>query len=61
MPFFTIMAVLILGIVFFSIGFITKKKWIKLLSIIPLAISLWQITILLGSTLLLFPVLVNRA
>ncbi|GKU80037.1 hypothetical protein L3i20_v244340 [Paenibacillus sp. L3-i20] len=46
MSFLTIIAVLILGIVMFSIGFATKKKWIKLLSIIPLAISLWQIAIL---------------
>jgi hypothetical protein len=46
MSFLTIIAVLIIGIVMLSIGFVIKKKWIILLSIIPLAISLWQIAIL---------------
>jgi hypothetical protein len=47
MTFLSIIGVLILGLVVLVIGFVTKKLWLKLVSIIPLAISLVQIFILL--------------
>ncbi|WP_192894787.1 hypothetical protein [Neobacillus notoginsengisoli] len=39
----TIFGVLILGLAILTIGFIAKKRWLKFLSIIPLAVSGWQI------------------
>ncbi|WP_409276123.1 hypothetical protein V1499_11045 [Neobacillus sp. SCS-31] len=38
----TILGVFILGLVILAFGFIAKKRWLKLLSIIPLAVSGWQ-------------------
>ncbi|MBS4176888.1 hypothetical protein [Lederbergia citrea] len=46
MTFSTIIVMLIVGIAMLSIGFATKKRWLKFLSIIPLAVSIWQIAIL---------------
>ncbi|WP_222860260.1 hypothetical protein [Bacillus massilioanorexius] len=37
------MLVFILGIVMLSIGLTTNNKWLKLLSIIPFAITVWQL------------------
>ncbi|MGM0900608.1 MAG: hypothetical protein ACQEXB_05800 [Bacillota bacterium] len=42
MTFLTIIGVLILGLVMLVVGFITKKRWIKLISI-PLAAAVWQL------------------
>ncbi|WP_197277496.1 hypothetical protein [Bacillus sp. FJAT-27245] len=39
---FTILGVFILGLAILIIGFIAKKRWIKLLAIIPLVVSGWQ-------------------
>lgn len=39
---------LVLGLVMLILGFVTKKKWLKILSIIPLAIFLYQLVRLLG-------------
>ncbi|MDF2946543.1 MAG: hypothetical protein K0S51_1222 [Bacillales bacterium] len=46
MGFSTIIMVLLLGIIVLLIGFVTKKRWLKLLSIIPLVISAWHLSIL---------------
>lgn len=43
MTFLTIIVVLIIGLLMLMIGFATKQRWLKLLSIIPLAISVWQL------------------
>lgn len=43
MTFLAIIAVLLIGLLMLLIGFATKKKGLKLLSIIPLAISAWQL------------------
>jgi len=43
----TIFGLLIVGILLLIIGFIIKKRGLKLLSIIPLAIAGWQLVILL--------------
>ncbi|MFN7252951.1 MAG: hypothetical protein ACK4M9_19585 [Anaerobacillus sp.] len=46
MTFLTIIGVLILGLVILANGFIAKKSWIKLVSVIPLAIASWQLALL---------------
>lgn len=46
MTFSTIIGVLILGLVILVVGFIAKKRWIKIVSIIPLAVAGWQIAYL---------------
>ena len=43
-----ITAVLIIGILMLAVGFLTKKKWLMILSIIPLAISIFQLVKLVG-------------
>lgn len=43
MTFLTIMIVLIIGLLMLIVGFATQQRWLKLFSIIPLAISLWQL------------------
>lgn len=43
MTFLMIITILVVGIAVLIAGFITKTKWLKLLSIIPLAISVWQL------------------
>jgi hypothetical protein len=43
MSFLTIIAILIVGIAILLIGFATKKKCLKILSIIPIAIALVQL------------------
>lgn len=43
MTFLTTVVVLLIGLLMLLIGFTTKKRWIKLLSIIPLAVSMWQL------------------
>ncbi|MUV38953.1 hypothetical protein JNUCC1_02825 [Lentibacillus sp. JNUCC-1] len=46
MTFIALTGVLLLGIILLAAGFFTKKSWLKLVSLIPLAISHWQIVIL---------------
>ncbi|MFA9559501.1 hypothetical protein ACERII_19510 [Evansella sp. AB-rgal1] len=48
MTFLTIIGVLILGLVMLIVGFIAKKRWIKLVSIIPLAVAGWHIVRMLA-------------
>ncbi|MEA3318634.1 MAG: hypothetical protein U9Q88_01310 [Bacillota bacterium] len=48
MTFLTIVAVLILGISMLVIGYITKKNWLKLLSLFPTLISVIQLIILMN-------------
>ncbi|WP_198530535.1 hypothetical protein [Bacillus sp. LL01] len=48
MSFLTIVAVLIIGLVMLVIGYFTKKSWIKILSLIPIVISMIQIIQLLN-------------
>ncbi|WP_210468409.1 hypothetical protein [Sporosarcina sp. 6E9] len=43
-----ITAVLIIGVVMLALGFITKKRWLTFLSIIPLAIFIFQLAMLVG-------------
>ncbi|WP_019413431.1 hypothetical protein [Paenisporosarcina sp. TG20] len=43
MTFSTIIGVLILGLVILVVGFIAKKRWIKIVSIIPLSVAGWQL------------------
>ncbi len=38
-----IIGLLLLGLITLIIGFITKIKWVKIVSIIPLGISGWQL------------------
>ncbi|CEG27109.1 hypothetical protein [Bacillus sp. B-jedd] len=38
----TILGVLVLGIAILTIGFFAKKRWIQLISIVPLVIAGWQ-------------------
>ena len=40
--------VLIIGVLMLVAGFVTKKRWLKLLSIVPLAISIFQLIVLFG-------------
>lgn len=48
MTFLGIVLVFILGIVLLIIGLATERKWFIYLSIIPLAVSIWQIVYLLS-------------
>ena len=48
MTMFGITVVLIIGILMLALGFVTKKRWLKILSIIPLAISIFQLAMLMG-------------
>ena len=43
-----IAGVLIIGILMLGLGFVTKQRWLKILSIIPLAISIFQLVKLVG-------------
>jgi hypothetical protein len=43
MTFTTIIGVLILGMLMLVVGFIVKKRWIKLVSMILLAVAGWQL------------------
>ena len=43
-----IIATLILGIVMLIFGSVIKNKWLKMLSVIPLAIFLYQLVRFLG-------------
>jgi hypothetical protein len=40
--------VLIIGILMLVAGFVAKKRWLMLLSIVPLVISIFQLVILFG-------------
>lgn len=46
MTFLGIIITLIVGILMLIVGVTTKKKWLKIISIIPLAISIVQIIML---------------
>ncbi|WP_187442080.1 hypothetical protein [Sutcliffiella horikoshii] len=48
MSFLTIITVLILGISMLVVGYITKKNWLKLLSLFPTLISVIQLIILMN-------------
>jgi len=48
MTIFQTSIVFIVGVVLLGLGFYFKKKWLKLLSIIPFLIVLWQIILLIG-------------
>jgi hypothetical protein len=43
-----ILIVLIIAIILLAIGIVKKNKWVKIISIIPFLIVLWQIILLLG-------------
>ncbi|WP_172370948.1 hypothetical protein [Sporosarcina jiandibaonis] len=43
-----ITAVLIIGLLILAIGFVTKKRWLMILSVVPLAISIFQLVMLAG-------------
>jgi len=45
---FGITAVLMIGLIMLALGFVTKKRWLKILSIIPLAIAIIQLVMLMG-------------
>lgn len=47
MSFLALIVLLIIGVIMLLIGFTAKKNWLKLLSIIPLAISTWHFSQLL--------------
>jgi hypothetical protein len=47
MTFLTIIVVLIIGLAMLLIGFATEKRWLKILSILPLALSIWQLVSLI--------------
>lgn len=42
MSFLALIVLLIIGVIMLVVGFVAKKNWLKLLSIIPLAISTWH-------------------
>ncbi|MGO4180169.1 hypothetical protein AB4Z17_03220 [Paenibacillus sp. TAF43_2] len=42
MSFLALTVLLIIGVIMLVVGFAAKKNWLKLLSIIPLAISTWH-------------------
>jgi hypothetical protein len=44
----TIFIILIIGIIMLGLGFATNKKWLKSLSIIPIALSFFQLLELLS-------------
>lgn len=44
MNFVNLLIILLLGVSILSVGYILKKRWIKLLSIIPFALALIEIT-----------------
>lgn len=46
MTFMTLIVLFIIGLLMLLIGVTTKKGWLKLLSIIPLSLSLWNFAIL---------------
>jgi hypothetical protein len=48
MTFMQIMILFIIGVVLLVIGFVTKKSWLKFASLVPFAISSWQLVMLLG-------------
>jgi len=48
MTFLTIVVVLIIGVLMLVTGYITKKSWLRVLSMIPLMISGIQIVILMN-------------
>ncbi|MEI5909314.1 hypothetical protein WAK64_19885 [Bacillus spongiae] len=43
-----IFATLVLGLILLTLGIVIKKKWLKIISIIPLTIFLFQLVFLLG-------------
>ena len=48
MTIFQIAALLIIGIIILCVGIKKKKKWIMIISAIPLLVVLWQIILLVG-------------
>lgn len=40
---------LIIGLIMLIVGIITKKKWLIIISLIPLVISIFQVLILIAS------------
>jgi len=42
MTFLALIVLFIIGLAVLLIGFIAKKNWLKLLSVIPLAMSRWH-------------------
>ncbi|MCT4783344.1 hypothetical protein NQG63_08785 [Exiguobacterium himgiriensis] len=46
----TIALVFIIGLMGFVVGMMTKKKWLTILGLVPLTISLWQIIIMFTLT-----------
>ncbi|WP_164553309.1 hypothetical protein [Brevibacillus marinus] len=43
MTFFSILAVLIVGLALLIVGVAAKQRWVKILSVIPLALAIWQL------------------
>ncbi len=50
MTLMTIALVFIIGLMGFVVGMMTKKKWLTILGLVPLTISLWQIIIMFTLT-----------
>lgn len=46
MTILTIIGVLVLGLLLLVTGLLTKKNWLKILSIIPLAVAGWQFALM---------------
>jgi len=46
-----IMGLLIIGIIVLVIGIARKKKWLIIISAVPLIVFLWQIIVLIGISL----------
>ncbi|WP_214744267.1 hypothetical protein [Exiguobacterium sp. s189] len=46
MTMFTILGVLVLGLLLLGIGAVMKKRWLSLLSIVPIAIAVGQLAFL---------------
>ena len=48
MTIFQMAALLIIGIIILCVGIEKKKKWIMIISAMPLLVVLWQIVLLVG-------------
>lgn len=46
MTLMTIASVFTIGLIAFVVGMMTKKKWLTILGLVPLTISLWQVIIM---------------
>ena len=46
MPFSLVVLLLVIGAILLVLGIITKKRWLMIISAIPLILSIWQIILL---------------